>query len=100
MAISSIPLLLGQNFFPFLVPVTHCQIVFLYWELLCQELLDKFEPQNPHSNRQEKAYFLLNLSLLPFFEPTVFLFLTLLSLIACALSKSSSLTIPLWWSFI
>src|SRR5699024_942052 len=97
---SYIPLLLGQNVLPFFIPFTNCQIVYAYCDLLCNAFLAKFEPQKPHSNRHEKAYSLLNLSLLPFFEPTVFLFLALLSLIACALSKSSSLIIPSWWSFI
>ena len=35
----------GQNLFPFFADFTHCHITFEYFELLCQVLFDKFDPQ-------------------------------------------------------
>ncbi len=95
---SGIPLLSGQNLFPSFVDLTHCQIVFLYLELLCHLRLDKFAPQNPHSNRQLNAYCLLYFSRFP--GVTDFLPPFLRSRISCALAKVSAEIMGSWWSLI
>src|SRR5699024_3507918 len=86
---SGIPLLSGQKRLPSFVAFTHCQIVFLYFELLCQRLRERLPPQNPHSNKQLKAYCRLNFSLFPGVTPCLrFPFRRLL--ISCALANISS----------
>ncbi len=91
---SAIPLLSGQNFLPFLVLVTHCQITLLYCEPLCQLRRVSVPPQKPHSSIQLNAYLRLNFSRLP--SEFNRLGLARRLKISCAFSKTSSDMIGSW----